>query len=154
MRAVLQRVIGGSVSVDNKLVSEIGHGLVILLGIGHEDTETTAIELAKKTANIRIFEDDQNKLNLSILNSGGSILVVSQFTLYADTRKGLRPSFTDAAAPEKAKELVEQFCIELRKLGITTLEGIFGAHMKVELINDGPVTIVLEIPPQVTNPIK
>jgi D-aminoacyl-tRNA deacylase len=145
MRAVLQRVRRGKVSVDGRTVAEIGPGLVILLGIGPQDTEEIARALAEKVAFLRIFEDDQGKMNRSIRDSGGSAIVVSQFTLYADTRKGRRPSFTDAALPDVARPLVERFAALLGEQGIPTQMGEFGANMLVEIDNDGPVTIQLEM---------
>ena len=144
MRALLQRVKHGKVSVDEKPIAEIGHGLVILLGVGHADGEEQARFLAKKIATLRIFEDAQGKTNLSILDVGGSAIVVSQFTLYADTHKGRRPSFTDAALPEVAAPLVKKFAAFLAAQGVPTQTGEFGAHMLVEIENDGPVTIWLE----------
>ena len=144
MRALIQRVKSGKVSVDERTVAEIGHGLVILLGIAPEDDEQKAGFLAEKIASLRIFEDKEGKFNLSILDNGGAALVVSQFTLYADTRKGRRPSFTQAAPPELAAPLVEKFADLLRQQGIPTQTGVFGAHMLVEIENDGPVTIWLE----------
>ena len=144
MRLVLQRVSQGRVSVDGKTVSEIGLGVVVLLGIGPQDGEEQAGYLAEKIANLRIFEDDQGKINRSLLEVGGAALVVSQFTLYADTRKGRRPSFTDAALPELARPLVERFAGLLRAQGVPAQTGEFGAHMLVEILNDGPVTIWLE----------
>ncbi|MEI7988911.1 MAG: D-aminoacyl-tRNA deacylase [Chloroflexota bacterium] len=144
MRALLQRVTRASVTVEGKRVAEIGHGVVILLGIGHGDTEEQAQYLAEKAANLRIFEDQAGKMNQSILETGGEGIVVSQFTLYADTRKGRRPAFTDAALPESATLLVDRFVEILRRQGVPTQCGIFGAYMQVEIINDGPVTIWLE----------
>ena len=144
MRALLQRVSSGRVSVDGQTIAHIGHGLVILLGIGHGDGEEQAIYLAEKIANLRIFEDDQGKTNLSVLDVGGEAIVVSQFTLYADTRKGRRPSFIYAADPDVAAPLVERFAELLRGQGVPTQTGQFGAHMLVEIDNDGPVTIWLE----------
>ncbi len=144
MRAVLQRVRRGKVTVDGRAVAEIGPGLVILLGVGHEDTEETAKTLAEKAAYLRIFEDEQGKMNLSIGDVGGAAIVVSQFTLYADTRRGRRPSFTDAALPDHARPLVDRFAELLRGHGIPTQTGEFGASMLVEIDNDGPVTILLE----------
>ena len=144
MRALLQRVSSGKVIVDGRTVAAISHGLVILLGIGQGDTQENARFLARKIASLRIFEDDAGKFNRSILDSGGAAIVVSQFTLYADTRKGRRPSFTDAAPPEIAEPLVEKFAEALSALGIPTQKGIFGAHMLVDIENDGPVTIWLE----------
>ena len=145
MRALLQRVRSGSVTVEGRRVAEIGPGLVILLGVGHGDTEETARALAEKTAALRIFEDDQGKMNLSVRDAGGSALVVSQFTLYADTRRGRRPSFTDAALPDLARPLVDRFAGFLKDLGVPTRQGEFGAYMQVEILNDGPVTILLEL---------
>jgi D-tyrosyl-tRNA(Tyr) deacylase len=144
MRTVLQRVKSGRVLVAGHAVAEIGRGLVILLGIGPGDGEQQAQLLAKKIALLRIFEDEQGKMNRSLLEVGGKAIVVSQFTLYADTRKGRRPSFTDAALPETARPLVERFTQIMNELGVPTQTGEFGAHMQVEIINDGPVTIFLE----------
>lgn len=144
MRALLQRVSKASVTVEGKVISQIGKGLVLLLGIGHGDGEKQAAFLAEKVANLRIFEDEQGKTNLSILDVKGAAIVVSQFTLYADSRKGRRPSFTDAALPEVAEPLVNRFVELLRGHGVPTQTGQFGAHMQVEIHNDGPVTIWLE----------
>jgi D-tyrosyl-tRNA(Tyr) deacylase len=144
MRALLQRVKSGRVSVDGQLIASIGSGLVILLGIGQSDTDVQAKFLAEKIASLRIFEDEKGKFNLSILEKGGEVLVVSQFTLYADTRKGRRPSFTDAASPKIASTLVEKFVDLMRLQGIRTESGLFGAHMLVDIENDGPVTIWME----------
>ncbi len=144
MRVVLQRVSRGRVSVDGRTVAEIGQGMVILLGVGPQDGEEQAAFLVDKLANLRIFEDEQGKINLSLLDVGGAAIVVSQFTLYADTRKGRRPSFTDAAPPEIARLLVDRFAALLRARGVPTQQGEFGAHMLVEIANDGPVTIMLE----------
>jgi D-tyrosyl-tRNA(Tyr) deacylase len=144
MRVVLQRVARGRVSVEGTTVAEIGRGLVILLGIGSGDGEEQIAYLAEKIANLRIFEDQDGKMNRSLLDVGGAAIVVSQFTLYADTRKGRRPSFTDAAPPELASPLVERFAEALRARGIAAKTGEFGAHMLVEIDNDGPVTIWLE----------
>jgi D-tyrosyl-tRNA(Tyr) deacylase len=144
MRALLQRVKHGRVTVDGNVVAEIGRGLVVLLGIGRQDNEEQAQYLAEKISSLRIFEDAQGKFNLSILDTGGEAIIVSQFTLYADTRKGRRPSFTEAALPETAAPLVVKFTELLRQQGIPTQAGVFGAHMLVEIENDGPVTIWLE----------
>src|SRR5215211_272048 len=144
MRALLQRVSKANVSVDRQTISSIGKGLLILLGVGHADGEEQAKFLAEKIANLRIFEDEQGKTNLSILDVRGEAIVVSQFTLYADTRKGRRPSFIDAALPDIAAPLVNRFVELLRGHGVPTQTGKFGAHMEVEIHNDGPVTIWLE----------
>lgn len=144
MRIVIQRVRQGRVSVNGEIIAEIGQGLVILVGVGPADGEEQARYLAEKIANLRIFEDEHGKINRSLLEVGGSAIVVSQFTLYADTRKGRRPSFTDAAPPELASPLVERFAEMLREQGVETKTGQFGAHMLVEIANDGPVTIWLE----------
>ena len=144
MRALIQRVRSGKVTVEGNTVAEIGCGLVILLGIGQGDTEEQARFLAEKIATLRIFEDSASKFNLSILETAGSAIVVSQFTLYGDARKGRRPSFSEAARPEVAAPLVEKFAGFLRAEGVPTQTGIFAAHMLVEIANDGPVTIWLE----------
>jgi D-tyrosyl-tRNA(Tyr) deacylase len=144
MRALIQRVSSGKVTVDGETVAEIGHGLVILLGIGQGDTEDQARFLAEKIASLRIFEDDTGKFNLSLLDVHGQAIIVSQFTLYADARKGRSPSFSEAARPDVAAPLVEKFAGLLREQGIPSKTGIFGAHMLVEIENDGPVTIWLE----------
>ena len=144
MRALLQRVSRASVTVEGRVISQIGKGLLILLGIGQADSESQAEFLAEKIANLRIFEDQQGKTNLSVLDVKGAAIVVSQFTLYADARKGRRPSFTDAALPELAAPLVERFVELLRGHGVPTQTGEFGAHMQVEIHNDGPVTVWLE----------
>lgn len=144
MRLVLQRVKSGKVSVQGKTVAEIVAGLVIFLGIAPGDSDQQARFLAEKVANLRIFEDEQGKMNRSILDVKGSAIVVSQFTLYADVRKGRRPSFTEAALPETALPLVERFIDLLSAQGVPTQPGEFGAHMLVDISNDGPVTIWLE----------
>ncbi len=144
MRALLQRVSKASVTVDGQTISAIGNGLLILLGVGHGDGEEQAKFLAEKIANLRVFEDDQGKTNLSVLDVKGAAIVVSQFTLYADTRKGRRPSFIDAALPDIAEPLVARFVELLRGQGVPTQTGKFGAHMEVEIHNNGPVTIWLE----------
>ncbi len=145
MKAVIQRVTRGSVEIDGRRVAEIGPGLVILLGIGPGDTPGVAAKLARKIAMMRIFGDENGKMNLSLLDVQGAAIVVSQFTLYADTRKGHRPAFTDAAPPEIASPLCDQFVAALREAGIPTQTGEFGAHMVVDIQNDGPVTILLEL---------
>ena len=144
MRLVLQRVKSGRVSVEGQTIAEIGTGFVILLGIGPGDDEAQVRTLVEKIVNLRIFEDEQGKMNRSLLDVAGQALVVSQFTLYADTRKGRRPSFTDAALPDVACPWVERFSEMLRERGVPTQTGEFGAHMLVEIANDGPVTICLE----------
>jgi D-tyrosyl-tRNA(Tyr) deacylase len=144
MRAVVQRVNFGRVTIDDRVTADIGKGLVILLGVGPGDNEEKSAALAKKIAQLRIHEDNQGKMNLSILDTGGSAVVVSQFTLFADTRKGNRPSFVNAAPPEVASPLVDHFVAQLRSYGIPTQTGEFGAHMRVALENDGPETIWLE----------
>jgi len=144
MRAVIQRVSRGSVSVEGKVVGAIGRGVVVLLGITHNDTEEQAKWLARKVAGLRIFEDSAGKINAGLLDVDGAALVISQFTLYADCRKGRRPSFTAAAPPEVAEPLVEHFTQTLRDHGVPVETGIFGAHMQVKIHNDGPVTILLE----------
>jgi len=144
MRVLIQRVRSGKVIVEDRTIAEIGHGLVILLGVGHGDGEAQVSFLAEKVANLRIFEDPQGKTNLSILDVKGEAMVVSQFTLYADARKGRRPSFTDAALPEVAAPLVQRFVEALGAHGVPTQAGKFGEHMLVEIHNDGPVTIWLE----------
>jgi D-tyrosyl-tRNA(Tyr) deacylase len=144
MRAVVQRVKRGSVQVDGQTIAAIDRGYVILLGVGPDDTDETAAALAKKISLLRVFEDEQGKMNLSIQDVGGQALVVSQFTLYADTSRGNRPSFINAAAPEIASPLVERFAAHLAGFGIPVQQGEFGAHMLVNIENDGPVTIWFE----------
>jgi D-tyrosyl-tRNA(Tyr) deacylase len=133
-----------SVRVDGAVLTAIDRGLLVLLGVASGDAEAEADRLAGKVARLRVFENDEGKFDLSLLDTGGEALVVSQFTLIADTAKGNRPSFADAAAPERAEPLYERFCAALRELGIPVRQGVFGARMEVELVNDGPVTIVLE----------
>jgi D-aminoacyl-tRNA deacylase len=143
-RAVCQRVSGARVRVDGRVVGEIGVGLCVLLGVARGDDEDGVARLAGKVARLRVFSDDAGKFDRSVLDVGGGALVVSQFTLLADTAKGNRPSFSGAAPPEEAEPLYERFCGELRALGVTVAQGVFGAKMAVELVNDGPVTIVLD----------
>lgn len=143
MRAVIQRITKGQVTIDARVTASIGSGFVILLGIEKTDDREKADMLARKISNLRIFSDSEEKMNLSILDIHGKAIVVSQFTLMADTRKGNRPSFIDAAPPEVASPLVDYFIESLRKLGIETQSGEFGADMLVEIHNDGPVTILL-----------
>lgn len=144
MRAVIQRVASASVEVDDTVVGSIGRGLVVLLGVGRDDTEREAAWLAEKTANLRIFEDADGKMNLSLLDVGGKALVVSQFTLYGDARKGRRPSFTDAAPPEMADQLYTRYVELLRGCGVEVQTGQFRAKMLVRIENDGPVTLILD----------
>ncbi len=145
MRVVLQRVRQGRVTVDNQIVGQIGPGYVILVGVTHQDGPAEVKKLAEKTAHLRVFEDAQSKMNLSALETGAEALVISQFTLYADARKGRRPSFTAAAPPPLAEPLVAQYAAELAALGFKKVAGgVFGAHMLVQLENDGPVTIILD----------
>jgi len=144
MRALIQRVRRGKVTVANEVTAEIGQGIVVLLGVAPQDGDDQVSYLVEKIANLRIFEDEQGKLNRSLLDIQGQAIVVSQFTLYADTRKGRRPSFTDAAPPEIARPLVDRFAQLLSDQGVATQAGVFGAHMLVEIENDGPVTIWLE----------
>ena len=144
MRALLQRVTHAGVTVDGQIVGEIGHGLLILLGIGHGDGDTQTKTMSEKIVHLRIFEDDEGKMNRSLLDIGGEALVVSQFTLYADTRRGRRPGYTDAAPPALAEPLVERFKEAIASYGVKVASGVFGAYMQVELLNDGPVTIWLD----------
>jgi D-aminoacyl-tRNA deacylase len=144
MRAVVQRVSRAKVTVEKNVTGEIGAGLMILLGIGKPDNSAVATAMAEKIANLRIFEDSAGKMNLSLLDVQGSALVVSQFTIYGDARGQRRPSFIAAAPPESAKKLYEEFCGELKRLGITVGTGVFQAMMSVELVNEGPVTILID----------
>src|ERR1700694_6137992 len=144
MRAVLQRVSRAKVTVEGRVTGEVGAGLMILVGVGREDTSTVAASMAEKCANLRIFEDDQGKMNRSLLDVKGGAMVVSQFTLYGDARGQRRPSFVAAARPEQAKMLYEEFCLALRNLNIPVQTGVFQATMSVELVNEGPVTILLD----------
>ena len=145
MRVILQRVRYGAVTVDKQITGQIDQGYVALVGVTHNDTQAEAELLARKTANLRVFEDQEGKMNLSILEVGGGVLVISQFTLYADARNGRRPGFTDAARPEIAAPLVDFYAQRLREEGVNRVErGVFGAMMLVEIHNDGPVTIILD----------
>ena len=144
MKAVVQRVTHASVKVDGEIKGEIQNGLLILLGVGMNDSEAEAKRLAQKISKLRIFSDENDKINLSVNDIGGSVLVISQFTLYADCRKGNRPNFMNAGKPDEAELLYEYFVSECKKLVPNVQKGVFGADMKVELLNDGPFTIVLE----------
>ena len=144
MKACIQRVSRASVTVNETIVGQIGPGLVVLLGVAENDTDAEAEKLAQKTVDLRIFEDDEGKMNRSLLESAGQMLVISQFTLLADCRKGRRPSFTAAARPDEADRLYQVFTQKIEKLGVPTANGQFQAHMQVELVNDGPVTIWLD----------
>ncbi len=144
MRAVIQRVSRAQVRVAGQIIGDIAKGLLVLLGVGKGDTKTEADSLLDKILNLRIFEDDQGKMNLSLLDVAGELLVISQFTLYADCRKGRRPSFTDAGSPEEAKALYQYFVARAKDRGLKVASGIFQARMEVELINFGPVTILLD----------
>lgn len=144
MRAVVQRVSRAAVRVEGEAVADIGPGLLVFVGVGTGDTELEATFVAEKVANLRIFPDEEGKMNLSVIDAGGSALIVSQFTLYGDVRKGRRPAFTSAAAPEVAEPLVMSVAARLEALSVPTWTGQFGAHMEVELTNHGPVTILIE----------
>ena len=146
MKAVVQRVTHSAVQVESQQIGAIEKGLLVLLGVGHEDTEKQVRWLAEKIANLRIFEDRNGKMNRSVLDVGGSMLVVSQFTLLGDCRKGRRPSFVAAAPPAKAEALYEQFVTQVKQMKIDVATGKFGAMMQVSLINDGPVTLILSTP--------
>ena len=146
MRAVVQRVSESSVTIKGEVAGKIGPGLTVLLGVTHEDTEKAADDLVDKIINLRIFSDEAGKMNRSLLDTGGEMLVVSQFTLYGDCRKGRRPSFIQAAGPEKGNALYEYFVKKVKEKGVKTATGRFGAMMDVALINDGPVTLILEKP--------
>lgn len=145
MRIVVQRVERASVEVDGDVVASIGAGVVLLVGVAVGDGVADATAAARKIAGLRIFADDQDRMNRSLLETGGAALVVSQFTLLGDARRGRRPSFTDAAPPEQAEPLVDLLAVSLSELGVSTAQGVFGARMKVGMTNDGPVTLVLEI---------
>lgn len=144
MRALLQRVSQARVTVEGQVVGEIGPGFVVLLGVTHSDGREEAEWLARKIGGLRLFEDEQGKMNRSLEDVGGALLVISQFTLYGDTRKGRRPSFIEAAVPEHAEPLVNYFIAQLRDQGFTVATGVFGAHMEVEIHNNGPVTLCIE----------
>ncbi len=144
MRAVIQRVSSAQVCVDGQVVGQIGQGFLVLLGIAHADGDEEALYLARKIAGLRVFEDNDGKMNLALGDVGGSVLAVSQFTLYGDVRKGRRPSFIDAARPEHAEPLYQRFCRMLAAEGVAVQQGVFQAHMEISLVNDGPVTIWMD----------
>jgi D-tyrosyl-tRNA(Tyr) deacylase len=144
VRLLLQRVSRASVRIDDAIVGEIGPGLLALVGVGRDDTEDVALTLARRTVELRIFEDEERRTNRSLIDVGGSVLAVSQFTLYADTRKGRRPSFLDAAPPEVGERLYAAYADAIAALGVPVARGVFGADMAVELVNDGPFTIWLD----------
>ena len=145
MRALIQRVSSASVSVDGEVVGRIGEGLVVLLGVGSDDGSADARKLADKLARLRVFDGEDGRMDRSLLDLGGAALCISQFTLYGDTRRGLRPSFTAAAAPDRAERLYEEFCRELEARGVDVKRGRFGARMSVALVNEGPVTLMLDL---------
>ncbi len=145
MRAVVQRVSSASVTVDGRVTGQIGFGMLILLGVTHTDTESHADRLAAKLASLRFFNDEAGKMNLACHDVGGEVLVISQFTLYGDCRKGRRPSYTDAAGPEKAERLYDYFIEKMKGLGVPVASGVFGAMMKVSLVNEGPVTLIVDV---------
>jgi D-aminoacyl-tRNA deacylase len=144
MRALVQRVSRASVRVNGEVRGSIGQGFLVLLGVGDGDDEAIATSIARKVATLRVFEDGAGKMNVGLAESGGAVLCISQFTLYGDVRRGNRPSFTEAAPPERARELYELFCSAIRAMGIPCEEGVFRAHMEVELVNDGPVTLMID----------
>lgn len=144
MRAVIQRVASAQVRVDGQVVGQIGLGFLVLLGIAHADGDEEALYLARKITGLRVFEDNDGKMNLALGDVGGSVLAVSQFTLYGDVRKGRRPSFIDAARPEHAEPLYQRFCRMLAAEGVAVQQGVFQAHMEISLVNDGPVTIWMD----------
>lgn len=144
MRAVIQRVRSAQVTVDEQVVGQIERGFLVLVGITHSDGEAEARTLARKIVGLRVFEDDDGKMNLSLADIGGAVLAVSQFTLYGDVRKGRRPSFIDAARPEQAEPLYQRFCQLLAAEGVAVEQGVFQAHMQIALVNDGPVTIWMD----------
>lgn len=148
MKAVVQRVSSASVSVDGSVVGSIGVGLLVLAAAHRDDTEAEAGKLADRVAGLRIFNDEAGKMNLALRDVGGSVLAVSNFTVYGETAKNRRPSFVEAAPYERGRELFDAFTAALRELGFTVEEGVFGADMKVSLLNDGPVTVILEVPPR------
>lgn len=145
MRALVQRVTEARVRIADEVVGEIGRGLCVLVGVTHHDDQGNALKLADKVWNLRVFDDPDGVMNRALAEVGGSVLVVSQFTLYGDTRKGRRPSWTDAARPDRAEPLCDAFVAALRNLGATVATGVFGAHMLVEIVNDGPVTLMVEV---------
>jgi D-tyrosyl-tRNA(Tyr) deacylase len=147
VRALIQRVARAKVTVEGRVTGEIGPGLLVFLGVTHADREAEAKRLAERTAALRCFNDEAGAMNRSVKDQGGAVLVVSQFTLYGDTRKGNRPSFVEAARPEQAEALYRVYLSALREAGLTVAEGVFRAHMDVELVNDGPVTLALEVAP-------
>lgn len=144
MKLVIQRVKNAQVEVEEKIVGKIKKGFLVFLGVTHTDTKEIADYLVKKLCKLRVFTDENDKMNLSLKDVNGELLIVSQFTLYANCQEGNRPSFTDAAKPDMANELYEYFCLECEKNGINVEKGVFGAHMNIELLNDGPVTIIME----------
>ncbi|MGM9999560.1 MAG: D-aminoacyl-tRNA deacylase [Candidatus Bruticola sp.] len=146
MRAVVQRVVNSKVEVDKQIVGQIGHGLLVLVAVHCEDTEAEADWLARKIANLRIFSDENDKMNLSVSDIGGQILVVSQFTLYGDCRRGSRPSYSHSASPQEASRLYSYFVKQIKAFGLEVQEGIFQAHMQVSLVNEGPVTVIIDTP--------
>ena len=146
MRVLVQRVSRASVRVEGRVSGEIGRGLLVLVGATHGDDAAAAQWLARKVAELRVFGDDQGRMNLDVREAGGAVLVVPQFTLYGDARRGRRPDFLRAARPEHAAPLVDQFAVALEALGLSVGRGVFGAHMEVELVNDGPVTLLIESP--------
>ncbi len=145
MRAVVQRVREASVAVDGRVVGSCGRGFLVLVGVGGHDSENEAVRLAQKIARLRVFENEEGRFDRSLLDVGGEALVVSQFTLLADTSKGNRPSFAEAAPPERSEPLYERLCSELAALGVPVARGVFGARMQVSLVNDGPVTVILDV---------
>src|SRR5690349_22801139 len=147
MRAVVQRVAHARVEVDSRIVGEIGRGLVVLVAVGKGDTQAEALAMASKIANLRVFEDDQGRMNRSALDTAGAVLAIYQFTLYGDTTRGRRPSFEKAADPDLARQLYERFVGACRGLGLETQAGVFQAHMDVHLLNDGPVTLICDVDP-------